>query len=123
MGTIFMELDALIDQRVKQVLEGEVELKADCPKYHYPMSDWQLRNRVGATGWLTFDEVFRPDPGQRCTSRLFQQHRTEGDDVSGAEGEVKALYLLVESYRIRLDRIRLLLADLERVGLNVRMEG
>ncbi len=24
----------LVDERVKKVLEGEIELKADCPKYH-----------------------------------------------------------------------------------------
>lgn len=43
-----LELDALVDQRVKKALEGEVIFKEkDCPKYHYPISDWQPKNRVG----------------------------------------------------------------------------
>lgn len=115
-----LELDALIDERVKKVLEGELELKADCPKYHYPLSDWQPQNNVSATGWLTFRELFRVEPGQRPSARLIKQHQAEGDDVGGVALEVDALYLLAESFYIKLDRMRSLLGDFDQRGLNIR---
>ena len=114
-----LELAALIDARVKQVLEGEVILKPDCPKYHYPLSDWQPQTRA-ATAWLTFRELFRVEPGQRPSARLIKQHQAEGDDVAGVAAEVDALYLLLESFYIKLDRMRSLLGDIDQRGLNIR---
>ena len=117
-----LELDALIKQRAEKLVEGEVVFKEkDCPEYHYPITDWQPKNRVGNGAHLTFSELFRVDPGQRCTSRLFKQHIGEGDDVSGAAAEVDALYLLLESFYIKLDRMASLLGDVSQRGLNIRL--
>lgn len=117
------ELDALIDQRVKRILEGEIQAKADCPKYHYPMSDWKPHNRLGNSAWLTFTELFRVDPANRCTTRLFNQHKLEGDNVAGAEAEVTALYLILEAYGRLLMQMRLSLTDFDRKGLNISLNG
>ena len=116
-----LELDALVDQRVKKALEGEVVFKEkDCPKYHYPVSDWQPKNRVGNSGYLTFQELMRVEHSDRPSTRHFKQHTGEGDDVSGVKAEVDSLYMLAESFYMKLDMLRGVFEGLDRRGLNIR---
>ncbi|MBS3953612.1 MAG: Bro-N domain-containing protein [Methylomicrobium sp.] len=85
-----LELDALVDLRVKKALEGEL-LNAPCPKYHAPLSLWQPDNRVGATAWLTYPELTRMEQSARPLTVLLQQLRQDGHDVQGATAEYQAL--------------------------------
>ncbi len=116
-----LELDALVDQRVKKALEGEVVFKEkDCPKYHYPISDWHPKNRVGQSAWLTFNEIMAVDPMQRPSARLLAQHCQKGGDVSGVKAEVDAVYLLAETLYRNLDMLRGVFENLDKRGLNIR---
>ena len=116
-----LELDALVQQRAEKLLEGEVIIKEkECPKYHYPVTDWQPQNRVGNTGWLTFQELMRIPADDRPSARLLRQHRQEGDDIAGAAAEINALYLMVESFYYKIDALRGVFEGLDSRGWNIR---
>jgi len=115
-----LELDTLVDQRVKKALEGEVVFKEnDCPEYHYPINDWQPHNRIGGSAWLTFKEIMRVNPAQRPTVRLCRQHRQEGDNLDAVAAEVNDL--LEESFYYQLDTLRRVFESLDSRGLNIRL--
>ncbi len=65
--------------------------------YHYPRDLWQLANRKGGTGWLTYNEITRLDPGDRPIARLLTQLTRDGHDIEGARIEYCALRHLLES--------------------------
>lgn len=116
------ELDALVQQRAEKLVEGEVIVKEkDCPKYHYPITDWQPKNRVGNSAWLTFQELMRVEPAERPSSRHFKQHADAGDDVSGVKAEVDSLYMIAESLYMKLDVLRGVLGSVDQRGLNIRL--
>lgn len=116
-----LELDALVQQRAAKLLEGEVIVKEkDCPHYDAPLSLWDLQNRVGGSGWLTFQEYARVEPHLRPNFIVLNALKRDGHDVAGAFAEYDGMKHLLESFYIQLDAVRRVFESLDKRGLNIR---
>lgn len=99
-------------------LDGEPP-KAPKGKYRFPLSFWQPANRVGGTGWLTWDELTRIEVADRPIGGLLAQLARDGNDVEGASVEYRAMRLLLESMHWTIADIAARVNAIPNRGLNV----
>lgn len=115
-----LELDALVQQRAAQLLEGEVVFKErGCPHYDAPLSLWDLQNRIGRSGWLTFPEYIRVEPSLRALAILLRALDRDGHDVAGAMVEYTGIKHMLETFYFQLDTLRRLFDSIDRRGINI----
>lgn len=113
-----IELAALVDQRVKEALSGR-NIAIGCPKYHYPITDWQPVTRIGHTAYLTYQELERVDVMSRPLYRLLSKLQKDGHDIEGAYAEYGALKTLTCVFYQKLDSLKNIFETLDRYGQNI----
>lgn len=99
-------------------LDGEL-LKAPKGKYHFPLEFWQPTNRIGRSGWLTWDELTRIESADLPLSNLLSRLAADGHDVEGARVEYRAMRLLLESMHWTIADIAARVNAIPRRGLSV----
>lgn len=122
-GVIYKEVPAanfpdVLSLVARLPLDGEL-LKAPKGKYHFPLEFWQPANRIGRSGWLTWDELTRIEAADLPLSNLLSQLAADGCDVEGARVEYRAMRLLLESMHWTIADIAARVNAIPRRGLNV----
>lgn len=114
------DLEAKVQERVKAI-EGELLSKPEPSpsQYSAPASLWDLQNKIGCSGWLTYPEYCRVEPGERPLAKILKALKQDGHDIEGAVIEYNAIKLLMESFYYKMDTLKGVFEALDRRGLNI----
>lgn len=113
-----ISLDSARNFIAAYAIEGEL-LKAERrSQYHYPIDLWQPTNRVGLTGWLTYEEMARMD-GRRPLEQLLDQLKNGGSNITAAEAEYMSMNMLLKSMYGKMLAINQKMVVLEHISEEV----
>lgn len=109
-----------LSDAIAYVMQMDIKTpKEDKPTYSAPLSLWQLSNRAGNRGWMTYQEMAKTEAHERPLAVLLRQITEDGHDVAGAQAEYSAIKLLLEVYYWRLATLADVFERLDRHGLNI----